>query len=234
MSRVLIIDNHDRFLAGLTQTLKKVGMEVLEAPCVISGVEIAKRQTPDLLVSAEEFHGLDVIDLLECRKVDPTLAEIPILVISPGSRTKLDCFRLGCDDFITLPTDESEIFFRICAVLRRVTSRGLNGQFSDVALVDLIQMLSSSKRNGVLEVEFSHTSGVLYFKEGQLCHAVVGNTEGEDALLEAIRNSLRGGSFSFLVTETEDTQNTIQKRTDHLLLFLANVIDEERARINNP
>ena len=230
MSRILIVDNHDRFLAGLTQTLRKVGMEVIEAPCVVSGLEIAKRQTPDLLVSAEEFNGLDVIDLLECRKVDSVIADIPTLVISPNARRKLECFKLGCDDFITLPADDAEIFFRICAILRRVTSRGLSGQFSDVTLVDLIQMLTSAKRNGVLEVEFSNTSGVLYFKEGQLCHAVVGDSIGEDALLDAIRFSGRGGTFSFLVTETGDTEVTIQKRTDHLLLFLASSLDEEKIK----
>lgn len=230
MSRILIIDNHDRFLAGLTQTLRKVGMEVIEAPCVVSGLEIAKRQTPDLLVSAEEFNGLDVIDLLECRKVDSTISDIPTLVISPNPRRKLECFKLGCDDFITLPADDAEIFFRICAILRRVTSRGLSGQFSDVTLVDLIQMLTSAKRNGVLEVEFSNTSGVLYFKEGQLCNAVVGDSIGEDALLDAIRISTKGGTFSFLVTDTNDTEVTIQKRTDHLLLFLASSLDEEKIK----
>ncbi len=230
MSRVLIVDNHDRFLSGLTQTLKKVGMEVLEAPCVVSGLEYAKRHTPDLLVTAEEFHGLDVIDFLECRRADTMITDIPTLVISPNARRKLECFKLGCDDFITLPADDAEIFFRICAILRRVSSRGLSGQFSDVSLVDLIQMLTSAKRNGVLEVEFSNISGVLYFQEGQLCHAVVGDLIGEDALLDAIRHSQKGGTFSFSVEENLDTEVTIQKRTDHLLLFLANTLDEEKGK----
>lgn len=230
MSRILVVDNHDRFLAGLTQTLKKVGMEVIEAPCIVSGLELAKKHTPDLLVSAEEFNGLDVIDLLECRKVDSLITDIPALVISPSARRKLECFKLGCDDFITLPADDAEIFFRICAILRRVSSRGLSGQFSDVSLVDLIQMLTSAKRSGVLEVEFTNTSGVLYFREGQLCHAVIGDGIGEDALLDSIRLSMRGGTFSFTVTDMADVETTITKRTDHLLLFLANTLDEEKGR----
>ena len=229
MARILILDNENHYLGNVSASLRRAGIEVFEAECVPSALERARSERPDILVAAEHFSGLDIIDLLEIKRSEHSLSEIGTVVVSPSKERKLECFRLGCDDFITLPADDAELFFRICALLRRIGSKGVRGQFQDISIMDLVQMLAAARRTGRLAVECGQNGGALYFGEGQVCHATFGSDVGEEAFLQILRASQKGGSFVFAVEEIKHVETTIEKRTDHLLLGLANALDEEAA-----
>ncbi len=229
MARILILDNEQQQLSSVGASLRRAGIEVLDAECVASALESARDNRPDILVCADTFEHLDVVDLLEIKRAEISLSEIGTVIVSPSSERKLECFRLGCDDFVTLPVEDAELFFRICALLRRIGSKGVRGQFQDISILDLIQMLSAAQRTGRLSVECAETAGALYFRDGQICHAVFGNDKGEDAFLKLLRASQRGGSFVFAAENNLTVEKTIDKRTDHLLLGVANILDEESA-----
>ena len=227
MARILIVDNEEQQLSRVTASLRRAGIEVNEAECVCSALEVVREQRPDLVVSAEHFPALDVLDFLEIKRGEPAMNEMAMVVVSPSRARKLECFKLGCDDFITLPVEDAELFFRICALLRRIGSKGVRGQFADISILDLVQMLVASRRDGRLSVEFSQGAGGLYFKDGHVFHATIGKDVGEEAFLTILRASQKGGSFVFIAEESTGIEKTIEKRTDHLLLGLANILDEQ-------
>lgn len=227
MTKILLLDNQERPLAAITQNLRNAGIEVLESSCVASALETARSKNVDLLLATEQASGLDVIDLLEIRKSENSLHDLAIIIASRSGALKLECFRLGCDDFINLPADEAEIFFRICGLLRRSGGKGVRGNFGDIGILDLVQMLVAARRDGVLSVEAAGKSGALYFHEGHVVHASLGTVEGEDAFLALLRASQKNGTFIFLSESTAQMKKTIDKRTDHLLLGFANQLDEE-------
>lgn len=227
MTKILIIDDGKTNLRTISTTLRRAGIEVEELPCSVSALLSAAVNPPDLIVTTETPPGLDALELLELKREDGSLSDTAILVIGNSSRRKLECFRLGCDDFCSLPLDETELFFRICAILRRTAQKGVRGSLHDISVIDLVQMLVAARRSGVLEIEAESARGFLYLREGQVIHASDGELVGEQAFLEILRRSVRGGEFSFNVEDLGRIAPTIQKRTDHLLLGLANVLDEE-------
>ena len=86
-----------------------------------------------------------------------------------------------------------------------------------------------ARRDGRLEIEGeNNVVGTLYLKEGQVIHAICGKELGEDAFLTMLRRTRGSGFFVFTAEIFENIEPTILKRTDHLLLGLANRIDEEQ------
>lgn len=227
MSHVMLLDNGAGYLVRIAEDLERSGIEVSTAECVAHALEVARSDPPDLILSVEKLPGLDVLDLLELKHSDKKLADIPVVVVSTSSRRKLDCFRRGCDEFIELPVDQPEMIFRVCAVLRRVIKSELSGNFEQIGLVDVVQMLVAARRDGKLSIESEGRKGELVFGDGQVVHAVFGDAAGEDAFLEMLKVTKERGSFSFSVESVDAVQPSINKRTDHLLLGLANVLDEE-------
>jgi CheY-like chemotaxis protein len=170
---------------------------------------------------------LDVLDLLEIRKSEDSLRNTATLILAQTAKDKLECFKLGCDDFVPLPADDTELFFRICSLLRRSATKGVRGNFGEIGILDLVQMLVAAHRDGVLSIEGSDSAGSLYFSEGHVVHASFGKETGEEAFLSILRAAQKAGTFIFLSENTSQVKKTIDKRTDHLLLGFANQLDEE-------
>lgn len=227
MSRIVTIDGKPAYLTGIIDDLLYSGMEVSQAQCVASALEMSRESLPDLILVFEKLQGLDALDLLELKHAEPVLAHIPVTVVGTSSRRKLDCFRRGCDDFLELPADEPEIIFRICSHLRRSGNRELSGRFESISLVDLVQMLVATRQDGRLQIEVKELDGEMRFREGQVVFASFAKFEGERAFLELLRSTRSGGSFGFSAHLGSAPVDNIEKRTDHLLLSLANQIDEE-------
>lgn len=230
MSKVLLIDPQTGYLDQLEENLSSSGIEVHRVPCAVSGLEFARTNYPDLIISQERLEGLDVIDFLDLKRQDKTVADIPVLVASTSARRKLDCYRHGCDDFIQFPVDEPELIFRVCAALRRAIRFALSGNFDQISFVDVLQMLVAARRDGKLLVEGGSVEGELIFAEGQVVFArLTAGTLGEDAFLQLLRATRNGGSFVFISERFSEVETNIHKRTDHLLLGFANMLDEENA-----
>ncbi|MFN8389536.1 MAG: DUF4388 domain-containing protein [Bdellovibrionota bacterium] len=229
MAKILIVENELGHLATVTASLRRAGVEVLEARCIAGALETAREQEPDIIVTADSFADLDCVDLLELKSTEPVMSEMGVVVVSESSERKLDCFKVGCDDFVSLPVDEAELFFRICALLRRIGAKGVRGSFDDISILDLIQMLVAARRNGRLAVEFRDANGTMFFRDGHVFHATLGAESGEEAFLTILRKAQHTGTFVFSAEDCGDVPNTIEKRTDHLLLALANMLDEGTA-----
>ncbi len=228
MSRLLLVDNEQCGLEPLVESLGEAGFCVSKAECAISALEALRAEKFDLVLCTEELPGLDACDLLELRRSEPALCQTPLIVIATSAKNKLPAFKLGCDDFIMLPIERTEMLFRICAVLRRESKHGLCGDFSSVSIFDLIQMLIAARSSGTLEIDCGETA-VFCFREGEVYHAHFRNFLGEEAFLEVLRQVKAGGSFVYSSWLKDGLAQNIHRRTDHLLISLANTLDEQGA-----
>ncbi len=71
----------------------------------------------------------------------------------------------------------------------------IKGSLKDYELTDIIAILAHRKESGRLQISFGSTEGSIYFDEGRLVAAHVGNVSGVSAVNLAI--SMEGSSFSF-------------------------------------
>lgn len=103
---------------------------------------------------------------------------------------------------------------------------GFQGAVAGLSLTDVIQLKGHNKYTGAITVGYGDNNGVIYFVDGEIIHAELGEKTGEQAIYEIIK--WPGGTFNI---HPEMTSNvcTIHYRTDFLLLEALRRMDEENA-----
>ncbi len=230
MSKILIIENDSTQLDRLSFSLEKSGFEILARRCIISGLESTRAQQPDAILCSDNLPGLGAIDLLDLIREESALSGIPVVVVSEENHDKLDCFRAGCDDFILMPADEGELALRVGAIIKRGKNSGVSGSFSHISVFDLIQLFMGARQTGLMNVDCGDFSGEIGVDTGQVVFAHSSRNgvtqEGEDAFVDILKTAQAGGMFQFEKKSVEGRETNIEKRTDHLLLGIANMLDE--------
>jgi signal transduction histidine kinase/DNA-binding response OmpR family regulator/PAS domain-containing protein len=94
---VLLIDDDPNAVQLLTNYLTPAGFKLLSAFGGQEGIEVAKRQLPDVIVldlMMPEVNGFDVVDAL---KLNPRTAAIPIIILTAQSISTKERALLGTD-----------------------------------------------------------------------------------------------------------------------------------------
>jgi len=73
---------------------------------------------------------------------------------------------------------------------------GLKGDISTMSMWEIFQLISISKKNGKLQLEYNENLAEVYFSEGKIVYAKSGKLEGIDALIDIFLWSK--GNFNFL------------------------------------
>lgn len=118
MTRILIIEDDKEINKILFDYLTDNGYEAVSHHDGLHAVDAVRVSRPDLIL-------LDI--MLPFKSGDQILSEIraftnlPVIIISARITTqnKIDCLRLGADDYITKPFDLEETLARIESCLRR-------------------------------------------------------------------------------------------------------------------
>jgi len=116
--KVLVIEDEPVLLETLAYNLRREGYEVLTASDGRQGVEIARRERPDLVVLDIMLPGIDGFEV--CRILR---REMTTLILMLTARTdevdKVVGLEVGADDYVTKPFSMRELLARVKALLRR-------------------------------------------------------------------------------------------------------------------
>ena len=117
--RVLVIDDSPTIVALLKRMLQQNQLVVLEAFDAESGIEIARREVPDLIFLDIVLPGMDGFNALRTLRRDPITKHLPIIMISGNAQATEQFYvqRIGADDFMKKPFSRAEVFIRIEALL---------------------------------------------------------------------------------------------------------------------
>jgi type IV pilus assembly protein PilB len=122
--RVLVCDDEP-----ITRMLVKLLLEreqyvVLEATTGREGVEIARRERPDLMLIDLNMPEMDGYEAIAQVRHELALTTMPIVVLTsedgPGVERRV--LQLGADDYIVKPFDAEVLLARVHAVFRRISS----------------------------------------------------------------------------------------------------------------
>lgn len=223
MKTVSLIDSDRIRTKTLASALESSGFEVRPFQDCFQVLEDSFNNPPDIFLISDRG-GLASTDLfLSVVKSVPIISNIPVVVF--GSGDPIGPLKSGARDYLALPVDPDELCQRIANVLRANSPEGVVGKFSEISLVDLLQLFIAARKSGQIAINVVGGVGSICLDEGQIVSAAFDNYVGEEALLLLLRSTRSEGVFCFRSCKIPEERN-IDKRSDHLLLSLAQQIDE--------
>ncbi len=123
MPKILIVDDEQPIRELVRFNLEKEGFEVLQAADGNMALEIARKETPDIIVLDVMLPGQDGFAVCRSLQQDHTTRTIPIIMLSARGEEldKVLGLEMGADDYITKPFSPRELIARVKARLRRQT-----------------------------------------------------------------------------------------------------------------
>ncbi|MCU1374589.1 MAG: Transcriptional regulatory protein KdpE [Actinomycetia bacterium] len=118
MTRLLLIDDEQRFARALAISLRPHGYEVEVATTGEEGLALAASSHPDVIVLDLGLPGLDGLEVLEGLRA---WTQVPVLVLSArhNEPSKVQALDAGADDYVTKPFGMEELLARLRAAQRR-------------------------------------------------------------------------------------------------------------------
>jgi diguanylate cyclase (GGDEF)-like protein len=135
---VLVIDDNPTNLAVLCNYLNNMGAEVLVKKEGESGIEIAIRKQPDIIILDILMPNIDGYETCRRLKAEPATQAIPVIFASALVETvdKLKGFEVGGVDYITKPFQVEEVLARIethLSIIRLQQQLQRANQFLEIA-----------------------------------------------------------------------------------------------------
>ena len=138
MSKSVLIVEDDANIADLLRLyLEKGGFRVVIAPDGGKGVELFRKEKPNLVLLDLMLPVLDGWGV--CRAIRQE-SDVPIIMLTAKGETtdKVTGLKLGADDYITKPFEMKEVLARIEAVLRRSTGAAVEKKERKLTFDNLI------------------------------------------------------------------------------------------------
>lgn len=119
---VLIVEDEADVVDLLRYNLSRAGFEVLIAQTGDKGLELARKNRPDIVVLDIMLPGLDGHEVCRLLKSDANTEAIPIVMLTAKGEAheRVKGLELGADDYVTKPFSPRELVLRVQALLRRL------------------------------------------------------------------------------------------------------------------
>ena len=123
--KILIIEDEKAIVRMLDYNLKKEGFRALSANNGEDGLDMARKEHPDLILLDLMLPEMDGLEVCKAIKNDTKTAHIPIIILTAKAQEtdKIVGLELGADDYMTKPFSPRELIARIRAVLRRAKEK---------------------------------------------------------------------------------------------------------------
>ena len=106
---------------------------------------------------------------------------------------------------------------------------GMSGNLQEMAIADLVQLNCQERKTASLLVQNHESQGTLYFKDGNVVHAILNGQEGEDVAYQIL--GWEEGTFDLQVG-VESPRSTITRSWSSLLIEGARRLDENESDSN--
>ncbi|MCZ7668686.1 MAG: response regulator transcription factor [Chloroflexi bacterium] len=118
--RILVVDDDKEVVRLMRAYLEQAGYEVLVAYDGETAVHNLRREKPDLVLLDLMLPGMDGWEITRLMRGDPTLAAIPIIMLTAriDDTDKIVGLEIGADDYVTKPYNPRVVVARVRARLR--------------------------------------------------------------------------------------------------------------------
>ncbi len=229
-STLLLIEADPEDGVVLEVHLSAQGHDVVLARSLAEAQSAMAEERFDLVISEVHFTDGSGFDLL--RRLREQQQDEPwIFLTKQRARSVVaHAFELGAADFLVKPVPPEVVLAKVQQHLgeqagAQPIARGVQGSLKEMALPDVLQVLSNSQKSGSLSIFGTAGDGVIYFVSGHVYHARFQDLSGEDAFYALL--GIEEGSFQIDPANVR-TERTIHLSTEMLLLEGMRRLDESR------
>jgi len=116
MKKILIVDDQPEISRLLEIVLRRVDRQILQAENGRDGIDMARRNQPDLiLLDIMMPGGMDGYEVARTLKAEPATAGCPIIAMTAKVREqdRIEALEAGADEYIRKPFDVLEVKRRV-------------------------------------------------------------------------------------------------------------------------
>ena len=230
---VLVVDDSITMRRIIIDSLRPMAggdIDVIEAGSGEEALEVM-RATPGAGLVLLEWHlpGVSGLEVIEAAQADPELASVPMVMVTTEREKQnvITALRTGAKNYIVKPFKQAVFRKKVGPFLKAPDERkperpagSLAGNLSQTSPLEVVQLISMTRKTGVLRFESPEGAFALHFRDGQITHAEAAPekgrvTTGEEAVSAAA--AISDGSFTFLIEPTPHPV-TVRRSTDVILL----------------
>jgi twitching motility two-component system response regulator PilH len=111
MARVLIVDDSPSQLMGMKRIIEKLGHETITAEDGQQGVDVAKKELPDLILMDVVMPNLNGFQATRSIAKDASTSHIPVILVTTKDQEtdKVWGIRQGAKAYLTKPVNEAAL-----------------------------------------------------------------------------------------------------------------------------
>lgn len=155
MKKILVIEDEGPLREEIVDTLGFEGFDVVQASDGGAGLQMAKTEQPDLIISDIMMPRVDGYELLRALRADTITVSIPLIFLTArADRSDMrQGMSLGADDYLTKPFTHEELVNAVAARLQRQTDvMPASAQELEQAKRTLLQMVSHELRTPLVSM----------------------------------------------------------------------------------
>ena len=191
---VLVVDDDEANREVLARRLGRLGYSVTQAENGRVALELMHREPVDLVLLDLNMPEVDGYQVLEARREDPRLRDIPTIMISASADTSnvVRCIQMGADDHLGKPFDPVLLEARLGACLEKKRLRDQERELLHTVshqATELAQWNETLERRVAEQVdELERMARLRRFLSPQLADLLV--TKGDPTVLETHRRDI--------------------------------------------
>jgi CheY-like chemotaxis protein len=225
--KVLVVDDEETLTWSMTKTLAKDTdqYEIIIANTGTDALQILEKGPVDVVVTDIRMPDINGLDLLSRVREKYPSTKVIIMTAYGSPEVHKEATRRGSYFYLEKPFEISDVRTIILKALEEKRG-GFVGQVVDLQLVDIIQMACLGRFTMSLTVTKGDEEGLIYFQNGEIAHAEMGDIEGKEALYIIL--DWHEGRFNSQMG-ISPPKETIADRWEHLLLEGMRRKDEAKA-----
>jgi len=115
---VLVVDDEEYVRELLKTFLTEMGYQVIAASHGEEALDLAKKESPNVIILDVKMPGIDGIETCRRLKSDGGTRVIPVIVATALRETLPEVLDAGATDFVTKPFHLTELLTRIRSIIR--------------------------------------------------------------------------------------------------------------------
>ncbi len=153
--KILVIEDNTVLQGTLQYNLEREGYTVLTAADGVTGLSLARQETPHLIILDLMLPQLDGLSISRILREDDIDVPILILTAKDADEDKIRGLEWGADDYMTKPFSMRELLARVKALLRRSYLARIQGQMAETKdateEIHLGDLIIDTKRHQVFQ-----------------------------------------------------------------------------------